>query len=151
MSPAKMTTEQIRAAMRHEVEELNKKNVAVYDETIAPNFVSHNLTTGTDTKGAEAQKQTYKDLLIQFPDRHITIDDTVVEGDKAFVRLTWTGTHKGKLGASAGNLAPTGKKVTMTQFFVRRFAGGKEVERWTMANRLSFYQQLGVTPTADMK
>jgi hypothetical protein len=32
-----------------------------------------------------------------FPDAHVAIDDIVAEGDKAVVRCTVTGTHKGEL------------------------------------------------------
>ena len=41
---------------------------------------------------------------------HVTIEDIVAEGDKVWVRVTATGTHKGEY----RGLAPTGKKITLT-------------------------------------
>ena len=153
MSPTNMTAEQIKAAIRKANEITNTRNeaeiLAYYDERYTPDVVAHNLAMGTEVKGLDALKKNLD--LTAFPDMRYTIEDIIVEGDKAFLRRTWTGTHKGKLTASAGNLPPTGKKVTMTQFFVLRHEGGKIAEIWQLANRLSFYQQLGVTPTPEMK
>ena len=151
MSSAGMTPEQIKAAIRHEYEEYNKRNLSTLDETYSPNVVVHNLASGTDNKGLEKVKQAQYELLARFPDMHRTIEDITVEGDKAAYRFTSTGTHKGRLGPEAGNLAPTGRKVTTTTFVIRRYEDGKMVEAWNISNRLSFYQQLGVTPTPDMK
>lgn len=41
-------------------------------------------------------KQYMSEFCDAFPDNHVTIDDTVVEGDKVAVRYTLTGTHKGE-------------------------------------------------------
>ena len=142
-----MTPEQVKAAIRHEFDELNKKNLAVIDDNYSPNIVVHHLVFGTEIRGLEAFKQEQRDVFTAFPDHHRMVDDIVVGGGKVAIRHTWSGTHEGK----SGNIAPTGKRVTMTMFSFRRYEGGKVVEQWNMTNRLSFYQQLGVTPTADMK
>lgn len=151
MSPANMTLEQIRAAVLKAHEDFNMRNLAAYNEHFCPNLVVHNLATGLEINGMDAQKQALNEILISFPDLHRTIEDIIVEGDIVATRYTQTGTHQGKLGARSGNLSPTGKRVTQTVFNIQRYEGGKVAELWAMSNRLDFYQQLGVTPTPDMK
>jgi predicted ester cyclase len=72
----------------------------------------------------------------------LTVDDLIVEGDKAVVRYTITGTHKG---AFMG-VPPTNKKVTIWVIEIDRFAGGKIVEGWDRFDTLGIMQQLGVVP-----
>ena len=146
-----MTPEEIKTAVRQSYEEFNKRNLVAYNEHFAPNLVVHNLATGLEIKGMEAQKQALNEILISFPDLHRTVEDIIVEGNIVATRYTQTGTHKGKLGARSGNLSPRGKKVTQTVFTIQRYEDGKVAELWAMSNRLDFYQQLGVTPTPDMK
>lgn len=151
MSPTSLTPEQIKASIRQSFEEYNRRDTAALNERNGSALIVHNLATGAEIKGLEAYKKSQTALIEGFPDLQRAIDDIIVEGDKAFVRQTYTGTHKGKLGATAGDLAPTGKKISWTGFSVLRYEGKQVVEAWTMQNRLSFYQQLGVTPTPDMK
>jgi predicted ester cyclase len=74
---------------------------------------------------------------------HFTIDDMVVEGDKAAMRYTMTGTHKGEF----TGIPPTNRKLTMWGINIARIAGGKIVEAWERMDTLGFMQQLGVVPT----
>ena len=67
----------------------------------------------------------------------------IVEGDKAVLRYTITGTHKG---AYMG-IPPTDKKPTISIIKIDRFSGGKLVEGWYEYDTLSLMQQLGVIPT----
>jgi predicted ester cyclase len=151
MSTVSMSTKLRIAQIRHRFEEYNKRNLAVLDAECAPDVVVHNVATGAEIRGIEAYKQSWNGTFTAFPDVHYTVEDVVVEGDKVALRYTMTGTHEGRLGNIAANLAPTGKKVTQTLFGLQRYEGGKIAEIWSMSNRLSFYQQLGVTPTPEMK
>ncbi len=78
-----------------------------------------------------------------FPDLHVTLDDIIVEGDKAAIRFTGTGTHKGEL----MGIPATNKKATWSSVEIDRFAGGKFVESWERFDTLGVMQQLGVVPT----
>ena len=83
-------------------------------------------------------------MYTAFPDYHSTIEDMVAEGDKVAGRFTWQGTHQREY----FNTAPTGKKVTGTMYGIYRFEEGKRAEAWILQDRLSIFQQLGVTPPA---
>jgi predicted ester cyclase len=78
-------------------------------------------------------------LLAAFPDIHVTIEDQVAEGDKVSTRRTWHGTHQGEY----RGIGPTGKRVMWTQISIVRFAGGKVVEDWVVADELGLLEQLG--------
>jgi predicted ester cyclase len=73
----------------------------------------------------------------------MTLDDMIVEGDKAVVRYTFIGTHKGEI----MGIPPTNKKATNWIIQIDRIAGGKFVECWVRSDTLGFMQQLGVVPT----
>ena len=78
-----------------------------------------------------------------FPDRQVTIEDVVAEGDRVVTRWSSTGTHVGEyMGAPA-----TGKRIKTTAITIYRFEGGKAVEGWTEYNSLDMMQQLGVVPS----
>ncbi len=150
MSSRDFTVKDVKSQIQKTFDELNKRNLAILDERFSPNVIVHSAM-GTDVRGLQAYKESVNQTFSTFPDIHYTLIDVLADEDKSATRYTWTGTHKGKLGGTSGNVAPTGKKVTMTVYSIARYEAGKVAEQWTMSNRLSFFQQLGVTPTLDMK
>jgi len=137
-----MSVEQNKAASSRIIEEAwNKGNLAVADELIASNYVVRGFGEG-DFNGPDGFKQIVTMYRTAFPDIHVTIEDTIAEGDRLAVRYTLRGTHKGDL----MGIAPTGKQVTMTGAVFVRFAGGKQVEALGFADTLVMFQQLGVSP-----
>ena len=139
-----MSVEEIKALERRFVEEWNKGKVAamnVIDELYATDYVEHS-GTGEDTHGLKDYKQSISELYDAFPDIHFTLHDIVVEGDKAAVRFTFTGTNKGEF---MGN-PPTNKKMTTWGIYIDRIAGGKFAESWVRYDTLSMMQQLGLAP-----
>jgi predicted ester cyclase len=72
-----------------------------------------------------------------------TIEDQIAEGDKVVTRLRGRGTFKGEcLG-----IPPNGKVVTIQGIAIHRIAGGKLVEHWGVADKLSFLQQMDALPS----
>ena len=78
-----------------------------------------------------------------FPDFQMTVEDIVAEDDKVTCRATMTGTHLGKV----MGIAPTGKKVSVSNIGIMRFKDGKVIESWGIHDGLSMWHQLGVAPT----
>ena len=74
------------------------------------------------------------------PDLNMTIEDIVAEGDMVASRFTVRGTHHGDF----MGVAPTGRKVEISEAVFIRFEEGREVEAWPYADKLSIYQQMGV-------
>lgn len=135
-----MSTEENKAVIRRIVEELNKGNLAVLDESMANNFIWH----GAD--GREMDREGYKQFIVMlidaFPDLKCTIVNIVAEGDEVAFRFMLAGTNKGSL----MGIPPTGKKINISEDYFSRFEGGKIVEYRNLGDSLAFYQQLGISP-----
>ena len=137
-----MSTEENKVLGRRWIEEIwGKGNLAVVDEILASNFVFHYAPPGV-APDREGYKQTLTMYRTSSPDMHYTVDDMVAEGDKVAIRWAGKGTHRGDL----MEIAPTGKKVTITGISIIRITGGKIVEEWTEQDMLGVLQQLGVAP-----
>jgi steroid delta-isomerase-like uncharacterized protein len=81
-------------------------------------------------------------LAAAFPDRQLTIDDMVAEGDRVVARITVTGKH---LGAIQG-IPATGRSISQPCITIFRMANARIAEGWFAADNLSIMQQLGVIP-----
>ncbi len=131
-----MSLEENKAIVRGLIEAENTHNPALLDEFLAPDFVY--TESDTPTQDREIYKQGLKMVTKAIPDFHGTIEETIAEGDKVWIRYKGTGTHKGEyLG-----LAPTGKKVTMTSVAIYRIVDSKVVEMWTIIG-MDFFKGLG--------
>lgn len=137
-----MSVEENKAIGRRAFEEIwNQGNLAAIDELYDANQVSHGL--GMDVPpGTAGLKQFVSIYRTAYPDTHFTIEDQVAEGDKVVTRWSATGTHLGQL----MDIAPTGKRVTVTGIAINRIVGGKIVETWNNFDALGQLQQLGVVP-----
>ena len=129
-----MSLEENKAIVRRWIESYNKHNLDSFDEFIAPDYIDH-IHHG----GPEGVKQVFNMAFKAFPDWHETIEDIIAEGDKVWVRLTYTGTHTGEF----RGLAPTGKKITTTGLMIYRIVNGKLVEGWDLSDYLALLKQIG--------
>ena len=137
-----MSTEDKKAIVRRLIEEgLNQRNLAIFDELYAPDFVYH--LGSTTIQGREHYKQFISRNFTALPDLRFTIEDQVAGADEVVTRWTWRGTHQGPF----QDIPPTGKHVMVKGIGINRFANGKIVENWTNMDALGLRQQLGVVPT----
>jgi steroid delta-isomerase-like uncharacterized protein len=120
----------------------NKGNVSAADHIFAPNYTHHDPATPDLGKGSEGEKKRANLYRTAFPDLHLTIEDTVSEGQNVVVRWSCRGTHKGDL----NGIAPTGKAMNISGISIARFAQGRMVEGWINWDALGLFRQLGVMP-----
>ena len=111
-----MSLEKNKTIIRRANEALNKKDLTVIDEFIAPDYVDHT----NQIRGRENVRQFYTRTFKDFPYFHRTIEDIIAEKDKVWVHYRVTGT------------APTGKKMELTTVSILRIVNGKAVEGWTV-------------------
>lgn len=139
LAPSASGAEDNQAIVRRYIAEaVNKGNMAVVDELVAPTYVGHS-TVGPEVKGSEALKQRLTMIRTAFPDLQVTVDDIVADGNKVATRTTLRGTQKGEyLG-----IAPTGKQVTATAIGITHLENGKIKEGWLNSDLL---QQLNPGP-----
>jgi len=123
----------------------NRRNPAIIDELMAPDYVHHDVLS-PEAFGLDGYKQFADRYLSAFPDLHMTIHDEVVAGDRIVTRWTATGTHDGDL----PGLPRTGKKVSVTGITIARLSNGKFVESWNNWDALGMLRQLGAIPSDAM-
>jgi len=133
--------EENKAIARRATEEINKRDWATFMELHAPDLVYHGPGTPKPLR-REEMVQSLRMNYAAFPDKRVTIEDIIAEGDKVVIRMTFKGTHKGDF----MGIPATGKEVTQTDIVILRIAGGKIVEVWEECDELSFMQQLGAVP-----
>ncbi|MFF0476891.1 ester cyclase [Streptomyces sp. NPDC004284] len=112
------------------------------DDLTAPDLVFH-APVPMGATGAEALKRVWEALLRAFPDLHVTIEETVAEGDRVVSRNTVTGTHLGEY----RGLPPTGKPVSYGEIFIFRFEDGRIAEIRGVVDVLTQLRQVGALPS----
>ena len=124
---------------------LNKGNLAVADEIIAPNHVNHDPATPDTGKGPDGEKQIVTLYRNAFPDLQFKIDHMIDADDFVTTRYTSTGTHKGEL----RGIAATNKTFRVEGVVINRISRGRIAESWVMWDALGLMQQLGVVPALE--
>jgi predicted ester cyclase len=131
--------EQHLEVLRRVIEEgFNQGNYAALDALFAPDYREHQFGLKPTLEGL---KQDIQYLRAAFPDLHLTIEDSIACGNKAWIRMTARGTN---LGPFIG--PPTGKSIAITVMDVCQFANGKIVEHWGVPDRFAVMAQLGLLP-----
>ncbi len=131
-----------KALIRRWIEEVQKGNVDVTDELLAPDFVDHSLLPG-QRPDREGYRQGLAEDRDAFSDLEIIIEDQIAEDDKVMTRYRWRGTHtRGRF----LNVPATGRKVEATAIVVHRIEGGKITEEWSATDTLAMLRQLGAAP-----
>ena len=136
-----MSTEQNKAAVRHFIENFNKKDVETLAQVFTDDYVL-DFPGGPTGQGVEGIKQATAGFMAAFPDLHFTIDDLFAEGERVAWRWTMTGTHQGNLGP----FPASGKPVTLSGISLFRLRDGKIVEDKVRADMVGLLQQIGVIP-----
>jgi steroid delta-isomerase-like uncharacterized protein len=137
-----------KSLVRRWIEEaLNKGNLTVVDEIVAPEYIYREPTVG-EWRGKEAARELVTMYRNAFPDIKLTIEEQIAEGDKVVTRTSGTGTNRGELFGTA----PSGKRVRgVPGICVTRIANGKVVEDNWVYDALGMLRQLGVVPAGVPK
>ena len=122
-----MSAEKNKTLVRRVVEYWNQRDLEGYLSVLAPEYVEH-LPDG-DVPLEELGKYA-GNFFNAFPDIKFSIEDMVAEGDKVAVRIRWQGTHRGVF----MGIAPSGKKIDVTNTIFIKIANGKWVEFWNVTD-----------------
>jgi C-1 hydroxylase len=135
-----MSLEKNKALVRRFIEAYNKRKLDLIDDFVAPDYIDHEKNIGR-----EGLKQLIAMGINAFPDWLETIEDIIAEGDKVWVLLTYTGTHKGEF----MGLNPTGKKITSKAVDIYRIVNGKLAEYWNVTDNLNIFKQVGAVEVTE--
>jgi len=135
-------SQQNKDLVRRLIEEVEKGNVDVIDELLAPDFVDHDLLPDQQPD-REGYKLGLSEDHAAFSSLDITIEDQIAEGDKVVTRLTWRGTHDRK---KFMNKPPKSKRVESTAIFIHRISEGKIKEEWSASDLMERVRELDDAP-----
>jgi predicted ester cyclase len=139
-----MSNEENKKLVRQLHELLNAGKHDEADALYAPDALGH---SAGQTFDRARSKQNRVNTYAGSPDRQVTLEATVADGDLVVARTTWRGTQTGHLHSITGfEIPPTGKKTTVTGMTMYRIAEGKIAESWGELDRMTLMQQLGVVP-----
>jgi predicted ester cyclase len=102
-----------------------------------PDVVLHGYPGGL--QGRDGLRAFHEALWAAFPDARLTVEDLVVETDRAALRYRLQGTHSG----SYLGVAPTGLGFDVEGLTLLRLAEGRVVEEWHSPTELAILRQLG--------
>ena len=74
-----------------------------------------------------------------FPDWHNRIDEIIAADDRVVTRMTWSGTHRGRL----GEIEPTGARVEYIGAAFFRLADGVIEGAWVVGDTQELWRALG--------
>ena len=125
--------------------DVNAHDVEALKDVISASYVQHGAGQGTGLAGMQAA---FRQDFQQFPDFRMTLEDSVVAGDKIVARFLITATHDRvvQFGPGGPSFAPTGKKLAWEGISIWRVADGKFVEHWDVDDVFTLIQQLRAPP-----
>jgi steroid delta-isomerase-like uncharacterized protein len=139
---------EIQSSMtRQQVLDFFKRRWDAYDDldaaALAADYADHAViespTAGVHT-GREAAERTFRLIFSAFLDLTTTVDNLIIDGDKAVTVVSLEGTHIGEfLG-----IPPTGKRFTMPAVFFYQLENGKIVRERRIYDFTGLLVQIGV-------
>lgn len=135
----------IRETFEKSTTAFNAHDVGGLADLIADDAV-YRAPGGMSGAGKRACTQFFEGWLTAFPDARVAVRDLYICGDVVVEEGTFTGTHHGILQSPAGDVPPTGSKVSVDYVQTIRFHDGKQAAFSLMYDRLQLLGQLGLSP-----
>jgi steroid delta-isomerase-like uncharacterized protein len=135
-----MTTTDLRAVTRRFYDEVfTEGNLDAIDELAHDDFVEHEEMPGLPpTK--EGVRLFTAAMLQAFPDLAVSVEDIIVEDNKAASRVRFSGTHRGEF----MGIPPTDKKINIQVIDIMAYRDGKATDHWGVTDQMGMMVQLGV-------
>ena len=132
--------EQNKALVMRYTEELNKRNLEIFNELCAPDYRYHYPSQDPNPLSRDEMIDMMKYFYQAFPDLIWSIEDVIAEGDKVAYRFIGRGTHEGEF----RGVPATGNKIEVSGVFFTRIKNGKIVEDREEYDLLGKMMKLGM-------
>jgi steroid delta-isomerase-like uncharacterized protein len=127
------------AVIRRFYEEIwNAWSLDVATEIVASD-VRFRGSLGSSLVGREAFLAYVERVRSAFPDWHNRIDEIIASDDRVVTRMTWSGTHRGRL----GGIDPTGAHVEYDGAAFFRLTEGVIEDAWVVGDTQELWRALG--------
>ncbi len=123
---------------------LNKHDIDGFLDLVADDMIEHEELPFPEASGGKAGVGAlFRSMFAAFPDFEMIVDDTIVEGDKAVIRLRAVGTHQGEF----MGMPATGRRIEVPLIDIMRIRDGQIAEHWGVMDNAAMMQQLGAMPS----
>ena len=121
---------------------MNERKAEVFNESVAPDFVNHDLPG--PTPGPEGFRQSFAMFEAAFPDLQVHLGEVMAaEDDKVITRSHWTGTHKGEfMGVPASGASVEVNFIDI--WWIKKQTADRELAHMDF---LGLMQQVGAVPS----
>ena len=101
---------------------------------------------GVSGQGPEMTKAFYAIWQDGFPDNQVTNVRSIEEGDRVVLEAVFEGTHTGPLRAPSGEIAPTGKRVSIPFVVTFTCRDDRFTDFRLYFDQMDLITQLGIAP-----
>ena len=121
---------------------LNARDMAAFADLFAADYDNHQVSAAAPPPSGKSAKRASVDFfqarVDAMPDLKVTVEASLVQGDKAAASFLYEGTH----GAMYFGVAATGRKLRFSSCDIFRVANGKIAEHWGMGDIAGVLKQL---------
>lgn len=128
------------------VEAWNRRDKEAFVGLAAPD-VTVTASGGIELRGLSGMRQFYDLWFEACPDNTIRYDNVIEEGGRVMGEANFTGTHSGVLHSPAGDIPPTGKRVSVDYVGALRVSSGEINSLRIYFDVMDLMVQLGVVGT----
>jgi len=137
------------ADRREEVERalaaLNAHDPAAFAALYSEDAIVYTPAGPGPLRGRTAIEQDAQQWRTAMPDMTVQLEELIVEGSTAAMRLLFVGTHTGPLITPSGQVPPTGRRVSVPMaVFTRRAEDGTNEVEHRYLDMVGMAQQLGL-------
>jgi predicted ester cyclase len=137
-----MAERDIKNVVREAFANFNESdNRSAFFKSYDRDVVVHGYPTGLD--GLEGLERFHAELWDAFPDAQLSLEDMLVDGDRAALRYRLRGTHRG----SYLGVAATGIEIDVEGLMMLRLGDDRVIEEWHSPTELSILRRLGAVET----
>jgi predicted SnoaL-like aldol condensation-catalyzing enzyme len=130
---------------RLQEEVFGQDKLALVDELLAPDYVSHAPGDPELSRGPEDIKEIVRAYHAAFPDLTFTVEKQVAEGDLVVTRWIARGAHQGEF----MGVSPSGRRIEVSGMSMDRISGSRIVEHWNNWEALEMMEQIGAIPESE--
>lgn len=108
---------------------------------VSPDFHNHDAVPGSEG-GVDGLLATMHWFSDAFSDQRVDVLHAVAEEDLVALHVAFTATHSGYF----RGIAPTGRRFTVQEMHMLRFADGREAEHWVVRDDTALLRELAQVP-----